>query len=463
MQLSSRRHLKQLMGVYQKHPYRDTLKLFFITGISLLLAFYPTYGGMPIPERRALFILILSASLWMTEALPAFAVGFLVIGLSIFLLSPEKGGEIPWQTFTETWSSPIIWLFLGGLVLARAAEKTGVNKRVSSILLTKLGSSHSMLLFGIMFLSFIFSNFMSNTATAAMMLGLMGPVLEGFAKGDKRKKAYIMAVPLGANIGGMGSIIGTPPNAVAAALLDGRGEGVDFLTWMWYGMPPALVCLFVLWFYLRTTYSCKGKNETKFNFERTPMNKDSVFVMVVFLLTIILWCTGSLHGIPASVVAFVPIVLLPINGVIEADDMRSLPWDVLILLAGGLTLGVAVEKSGLAYTLVEAMPSAGENMFILVIMMAFMACIVSNFMSNTAAANIIMPIAAAMAVGYEKPMLVVIALASSTAMCMPVSTPPNALASSSGLLKASDFLVTGIIAAIVGVISSLVWIRFILW
>ncbi|WDE96039.1 SLC13 family permease [Lentisphaera profundi] len=463
MQLSSRRHLKQLMGVYQAHPYRDGIKIVFLLGMSLLASFYPEYGGMPIPERRALFILLLSASMWMTEALPAFAVGFLVIGLSIFLLSPERGGEIPWQTFTNTWSSPIIWLFLGGLILARAAEKTGVNKRVSSMLLSKLGDSHSLLLFGIMFLSFIFSNFMSNTATAAMMLGLMGPVLANFAKADRRKKAYIMAVPLGANIGGMGSIIGTPPNAVAAALLGERGEAVDFLTWMWYGMPPAIVCLFVLWFYLRTTYDCKGKNETKFDFEQVPINKTSAYVIAVFLLTVILWCTGSLHGIPASVVAFVPIVLLPLNGVIEADDMRQLPWDVLILLAGGLTLGVAVETSGLAHTLVEAMPSVGDNMFVLVIMMAIMACIVSNFMSNTAAANIIMPIAAAMAVGHEKPMLVAIALASSTAMCMPVSTPPNALASSSGLLKASDFLITGIIAAIVGVTSSLIWIRFILW
>ena len=193
------------------------------------------------------------------------------------------------------------------------------------------------------------------------------------------------------------------------------------------------------------------------------MNKSSYFVMGVFILTVVLWCTGSLHGLPASVVAFVPIVLLPLNGIIEADDMRQLPWDVLILLAGGLTLGVAVEKSGLAHTMVESMPSTGDNIFLLIAMMGVMACIVSNFMSNTAAANIIMPIAAAMAVGYEKPMLVMIALASSTAMCMPVSTPPNALASSSGYLKAGDFLVTGIIAAVTGVVASLIWIRLVLW
>jgi sodium-dependent dicarboxylate transporter 2/3/5 len=200
-----------------------------------------------------------------------------------------------------------------------------------------------------------------------------------------------------------------------------------------------------------------------FIFEELPMNKSSYFVMGVFSLTVILWCTGSLHGLPASVVAFVPIVLLPLNGVIEADDMRKLPWDVLILLAGGLTLGVAVETSGLAQTMVEAMPSTGENMFLLIAMMGVLACVVSNFMSNTAAANILMPIAAAMAISYEKPMLIMIALASSTAMCMPVSTPPNALASSSGYLRAGDFLVTGVIAAITGIIASLLWIRLILW
>ena len=123
-------------------------------------------------------------------------------------------------------------------------------------------------------------------------------------------------------------------------------------------------------------------------------------------------------------------------------------------LSGGLTLGVAVEKSGLAMELVKALPSGGENVFLIIVVMAVFACVVSNFMSNTAAANILMPIAAVMAVGAEKPMLIAIALASSTAMCMPVSTPPNALASSSGYLKAGDFLVTGIIAAISGIIAS---------
>ena len=461
MFISSRKQVKKLLGQYQAHPFRDLIKLFIIFVGALYLAYMPAYEGLDLPGRRALFILLFAAGLWMTEALAAFAVAFLVIGLCIFLLSSPDGGSIPWDSFTDPWASPVIWLFMGGLILARAAEKTGVNKTVSAIILSRFGKNQGVLLFGIMFITFVFSNFMSNTATAAMMLGLMAPLLTVFADDAGRKKAFLLAVPLGANIGGMGSLIGTPPNAIAAAMLEKDGSSVSFVEWMYWGMPPALICLFVLWYYLKRTYKCQGALPAKIEFETSKMDLDSKYVMVVFVITVALWCTSSLHGLPSSVVAFVPIVLLPLKGIIEAEDMRKLPWEVLVLLSGGLTLGVAVDKSGLATWLVSQLPSAQGQIFLLVAMMATLACVLSNFMSNTAAANIIMPVAIVMAPGQEKLMLVAIALASSSAMCMPISTPPNALASASGQIQAKDFLITGLIAGVVGVVSSLLWTHYV--
>jgi solute carrier family 13 (sodium-dependent dicarboxylate transporter), member 2/3/5 len=462
MGISSRKQIRKLLGRYQAHPLHDLIKLGVIFGLALYTAYIPTYEGLELPGRRALFILLFAAGLWMTEALAAFAVAFLVIGLCIFLLSGPEGGNVPWDNFTDPWASPVIWLFMGGLILARAAEKTGVNKTVSAIILSRFGKSQGLLLFGIMFITFIFSNFMSNTATAAMMLGLMGPLLTVFADDLGRKKAFLLSVPLGANIGGMGSLIGTPPNAIAAAMLEKDGSSVSFVEWMYWGMPPALICLVVLWYYLKRTYRCRGELPCKIEFETSKMDGDSKYVMGVFVLTVSLWCSSSLHGLPSAVVAFVPIVLLPLKGIIEAEDMRKLPWEVLVLLSGGLTLGVAVDKSGLATWLVGQLPSAQGHTFLLVAMMATLACVLSNFMSNTAAANIIMPVAIVMVPGQEKMMLVAIALASSSAMCMPISTPPNALASASGQLQAKDFLVSGMIAGAVGVVSSLLWVKYIL-
>ena len=456
--LSSRHQSQREMGTFEVKPIVNSVAAFISLAIALTVAYLPAYSGLSPDGRTTLFILLLAAGLWVSEALPAFAVGFLVIGLEIFLLSSASGGNgLPWQEFTAPWASPVIWLFMGGLIMARAAEKTGLNKRVSSIILSRFGSSQPALLFGIMAITFVFSCFMSNTATAAMMLGLMGPLLVIFAKNDSRRKAFVLAVPLAANIGGMGSLIGTPPNAVAAALLEKNGSAVGFVEWMWWGMPPAIVSMVILWIYLRLKYKCSGELPGKISFEIAPLTGEVKYVMGVFTVTVALWCSSSFHGLPSSVVAFVPIVFLCLNGTLLAEDIRQLPWEVLILLAGGLSLGVAVDKSGLAVWLVDSLPSTAGNAFLTIAIVSVFACVLSNFMSNTAAANILMPVAVALVPGQEQTMLVCLALASSTAMCLPISTPPNALACTQGELKAGDFLISGIIAGVIGTLLSLLW------
>jgi len=168
-----------------------------------------------------------------------------------------------------------------------------------------------------------------------------------------------------------------------------------------------------------------------------------------------------MHGIPTPVVSFVPITLFASVRVIGVEEIRKLPWDILILLTGGLSLGVAVSKTGLAEWMVNEISLDQKGMIIMAFAFSYFAAIISNFMSNTAATNILVPIGLAAAVGFEPQVVIAIALGASSAMCMPISTPPNALAYSSGNLSIADFLKGGGIIGFFAPIVSVLWIVWI--
>ncbi|MDJ0522932.1 MAG: SLC13 family permease, partial [Planctomycetota bacterium] len=184
-------------------------------------------------------------------------------------------------------------------------------------------------------------------------------------------------------------------------------------------------------------------------------------VIFVFITTILLWMTSGLHGLPTTVVSFLPITAFTTFQVLRSAEVRNLPWEVLLLLAGGLSLGVAVRETGLADWIITHLPTETLGTFGTTLLLAYVACVLSNVMSNTAAANIFVPLGVALGAG--DPVLVVpIALACSCAMCLPVSTPPNAIAYAPGRLKATDFLVTGLLVALVGPLVCTLWSSWIL-
>ena len=193
--------------------------------------------------------------------------------------------------------------------------------------------------------------------------------------------------------------------------------------------------------------------------ESSPKGSQShrIIVLLVFATTVALWMTSSLHGTPSAVISFLPIVLLAVTGVITAKDMRDLPWDVLILLAGGLSLGIAINATGLAAWFASQIPSTWTGLPLIIAFCA-LAVILSNLMSNTATANIMMPIGIAL-VGMENAtyFALPVALACSSAMCLPISTPPNAVAYASGRVVARDFMKIGLLMAVAGPTVTILW------
>lgn len=460
-----------VLGPLQFSSWRALLKLVACIVVAWVAALLPGYAGLSDAGRWALFILILAAGLWISEAIPAFAVGLLVIGLEIAILG-RPGGVFAqdakdWERFVEVWGSPLIWLFFGGFVLAAAAEKTGLTVWIARNVLRRLGNGPRMQLLGCMIVTFVFSMFISNTATATIMIAMMMPLIRSSSADDRFGTGLLLGVVVAANLGGMGTVIGSPPNAIAAESLRDIAP-VNFANWIVAGLPPALGLLGIAWVYLVVRYpSTSGSIDTS-PLDVSHSENSSIplwrrlAVMMVFASTVGLWLTSALHGVPATVISFVPICVLTAIGVLDASDIRAIQWDVLLLIAGGLALGVAVTDTGLASWLMEQLPLHRLGVAGLALMLTFTIAILSNLMSNTAATNILVPIAIAASAGYEQQTVVSLALGASAAMCLPISTPPNAIAYGTGRLEARDLFQVGIFIGLLAPIVVTAWCLLVL-
>lgn len=466
--IASRREIRRVVGhlggTLEVRTWKPLLGGLGSVAAAAALAFLPSYVGLSDAGRWAMFIAVLAAFLWVTEAIPTFAVALLVIGLEIAILG-RPGGPFAkdpddWKVFIEPWGSPLIWLFFGGFVLARGIRNSHLDRWLALRVLQRFGSAPRQALMGTMLVTFLFSMFASNTATAAMMCAVLAPLI-ATRKGDPFAKALLLGVAFSANIGGMATMIGTPPNAIAAGLL-AEVDPIGFARWLLLGLPPAILLLCVAGALLLRKYPSTmgpmdyGALSGTIEEEELPMWRRLV-VILAGSLTVGLWLTEPLHGISPPVVAFIPVTVFSVSGVINSEDIRSLEWDVLLLLAGGLSLGVAVSSTGLASYIVDALSMQGTSPLVIALMLATVTAALSNFMSNTAAANITVPIGLALAVGAEAQVVVPIALAASAAMCLPISTPPNAIASSSGELVSKDFVGIGLMLGVLAIALSVSW------
>lgn len=462
---ASRRYMKAM-----KWPVtRNLTMLIVIIAAALFLVHFFAPPELEPSARHALFILITAAALWITEAIPPFAVSFLVIGLAVFFLESAAPLEITedWQKYVNTWSSPVIWILLGGFILAIGAQITKFDRKFSRVVITRFGNKPYNLLLGIMLTTGVLSMFISNTATTAMMLTIILPFTKQYGKKEPIVKAMLLGVAASATVGGIGTVIGSSPNAIALGILQSAGYQFSFIDWMIPGIPTALILIIITWYVLKKVYRTELESidllvedepvPREFADRNTTENR--VIVVATFAITIGLWMTSTIHMIPVAVVSLIPIVLFTAVGIIQSEEIKLIPWDTLILVAGGLTLGMTINDSGLATYMVTLIPVFENPMFI-ILLMAFITSLASNLMSNTAAASILIPFGALLVPeGYVLLMVVTLGFAASTALLLPISTPPNALVFSTKVIKQADFRKPG---AVIAFISPFL-IVFMLW
>ena len=367
------------------------------------------------------------------------------------------------KSIFATFADPIIILFLGGFFLADAATKFRLDINLARVLLRPFGTNPKYVLLGLMSVTALFSMFMSNTATAAMMLALLTPVLALFKPEDRGRAAFALCIPIGANVGGIGTPIGTPPNAIALKFMQENGWNVTFGDWMMFGIPFVIIMLLIGWVILIKMFPISQKSldlakEMKGKFMTTPK---AWVVYITFIVTILLWVVPKqYHGLDANSVAIIPIAVFSVTGVITAKDLRAMSWDVLWLVAGGFALGVALGETKLANDLINSIPFAEWDSLALIVGSSLICLFMATFMSHTATAALLMPIMASVAAGMvaggamDAPgaigLLVTIAFASSLGMALPISTPPNAMAYATGHIEQKGMAISGTILCLIG-------------
>ena len=372
------------------------------------------------------------------------------------------------KSIFATFADPIIILFLGGFFLADAATKFRLDINLARVLLKPFGTNPKYVLLGLMSVTALFSMFMSNTATAAMMLALLTPVLALFKPEDRGRAAFALCIPIGANVGGIGTPIGTPPNAIALKFMQENGWNVTFGDWMMFGVPFVIIMLLIGWFILLKMFPIDQKSldlakEMKGKFMTTPK---AWVVYITFIVTILLWVIPKqYHGLDANSVAIIPIAVFSVTGVITKKDLKSMSWDVLWLVAGGFALGVALGETKLANDLINSIPFAEWNSMALIVGASLICLFMATFMSHTATAALLMPIMASVAAGMvaggsmDAPgaigLLVTIAFASSLGMALPISTPPNAMAYATGHVEQKGMAISGTILCLIGLAFSI--------
>ena len=365
--------------------------------------------------------------------------------------------------YMGTLANPIIILFLGGFMIAQAAVKYNFDKNLTKYLLKPFGTKPYSILIGLMLVTAGLSAFMSNTATTAMMMTVIIPILAQLSKEDLFKTALALSVPISANLGGIATPIGTPPNAIVLANLNQHGISITFTEWMFLTVPFVLIIVFLSWWILQKMFPTNLREiqiEESIGFNKST--KALVFYGI-FSVTLILWVTESIHGISSTIVALLPITALALFEVLDVQDIRRLPWEVLWLVAGGLSLGIYLDQTGLANFMVKSIEWNLFSGFMVVSLFGFVAILLSNFLSNTVAATLLMPLAISIGIlqgsgGVELiELALVIGVGTSLAIVLPISTPPNAIAISTGMVKTSEMARFGVLIGIIGLILMLIY------
>ncbi|WP_314787702.1 SLC13 family permease [Prevotella nigrescens] len=430
--------------------------------------------GLTVVQQRIIAIFVFATLSWLTECIPAWATSLAIMTIMCVTVSENSfnvfkgdgiGELLKSKEIMASFADPIIMLFLAGFILAIAASKSGLDTLLAKNMIRPFGKKSENVLLGFLFITGIFSMFISNTATAALMLTFLAPVFASLPANGKGRIALTMSIPLAANLGGIGTPIGTPPNMIAMKFLndpDGLNLGISFGQWMLIMGPLVIILLLICWRVILYFFPFSKKTielEIKGEIHR---GWRMYVVIATFIITILLWIIPKeITGINTNTVSMIPMGIFAITGVINAKDLQQIDWSVIWMVAGGFALGLGMNGSGLADVAIESIPFGSWSPIVILIVSGLICYFLSNFISNTATAALLMPILAVVCramgnkldvIGGTSTVLIGVAIAASTAMCLPISTPPNAIAYSTGLIEQKDMLKAGLTCGLISII-----------
>ena len=423
----------------------------------------------------ALILAALMILLWITEWIPIYLTALfpILLGVPLGLLTPKE--------LAGCYGDANIFLFFGGFVLALGLEKWGVHEQIARRIIHIVGDKKSNILLGFILSTGLISMWISNTATALMMLPMAVAVIEAMPvpHRDSRFSALLMlSVAYASNIGGVGTLIGSPPNTQMASILaENFHIQVSFLDWMKIGLPLALTLLLLMYLFFHYLLGPERKDIHDLHFHTQPWSKPQKRVLWIFSVVAALWIFRepivAWTGIPyrdenAAILGALALFLLP-NGqdkqtLLKWSDTEKLPWGILLLFGGGLALAAMLEKNGILKGLSAYFNFAdGINPVLLIVLLTALAIFISEVLSNLAMVTVFIPIVGVFAEQTNTalfPLAMALTLGASLAFMMPVGTPPNAIVFGSGYLKIKQMVRIGFVLNIISLILISVFIVF---
>jgi sodium-dependent dicarboxylate transporter 2/3/5 len=415
----------------------------------------------------ALTLAALMILLWITEWIPIYLTALfpILLGAPLGLLTSKE--------LAGCYGDANIFLFFGGFVLALGLEKWGVHEQIARRIIKIVGDQKSKILLGFILSTGLISMWISNTATALMMLPMAVAVIEAMpvSHRESRFSALLMlSVAYAANIGGVGTLIGSPPNTQMASILaENFHIQVSFLDWMKIGLPLAITLLLIMYLLFHYLLGSERKDVHDLHFHTLPWSKPQKRVLWIFSMVAILWIFRepivAWTGFPyrdenAAILGALALFLLP-NGddkqtLLKWSDTEKLPWGILLLFGGGLAMAAILEKNGILKSLSAYFNFAdGLNPIILIFILTALAIFISEVLSNLAMVTVFIPIVGVFAEQTQTPLFplaMALTLGASLAFMMPVGTPPNAIVFGSGYLKIKQMVRIGFILNIISLL-----------
>ncbi|MDD7886292.1 DASS family sodium-coupled anion symporter [Flavivirga sp. 57AJ16] len=466
--------------------------LFLISGplLFILLQCFDPPVGMPDAAYNLLTITLWMALWWVTESVPIAVTALLPI-----ILFPMTGA-VDLQTTTASYGHKYIFLYMGGFILAIAIEKWNLHKRIALNIIKIIGTNVSKIILGFMVATAFLSMWISNTATAVMMLPIGMSIVAQLQDNPNTiedenlifGKALMLSIAYSASIGGMATLIGTPPNLVFAGYVEEiYGIDITFLQWLKFGLPIAIPLLIIAWLFLtKVAFKFKqnefpgGKQEiSRLLLVLGPMKKEEKIVSVIFVLTAFCWITRSFilqrffPFIDDTIIAMAAGVLLFVvpasdfkKRIITWEDAVKLPWGIILLFGGGMALAAGFEITGLASWLGSQMTMLqGLSLILLILVIIALVNFFTEFTSNLATTAMLLPILAPIAISLNiNPYILMVSctIAASCAFMMPVATPPNAVVFGSGYLRIPDMIKSGVWMNIISILFLTIMVYYFL-